>query len=249
MSFRTVYGNTYSENGWRMVNRDSCIVIDDGEIAKQMATAPIRAGTAALVLGAWARWYHEHVEPIIGPVWGWSATNDVSDSNHLSGTALDINAPKYPWGARTMPAQRIAKVRNGLREFEGLVFWGADWDRADEMHYQINGTADQLAAFARRRIRDGQLIGKEEDATMADIEKFIEGYLGPNNSDTKDIRQQLTGSRDLVYVTDKAGRRVVDLAASYKGFAQTGNRTMLDTIAAIAEKVGVPGCYDPKTVR
>ncbi|MFF2123782.1 LGFP repeat-containing protein, partial [Kitasatospora sp. NPDC058184] len=51
--------------------------------------------------------------------------------------ALDFNAPKYPWGLRTMPAARIAKIREGLRLFEGTIFWGADWGRADEMHYQI----------------------------------------------------------------------------------------------------------------
>ncbi|WP_336820192.1 M15 family metallopeptidase [Gordonia sp. MMO-8] len=262
MSFRTVYGYTHSENGWRMCNADETVMV-------RVAGMPlrVRGGYAAEVLGAWARWYHANVEPIdrYKPLddWGWSATNDVGNSNHLSGTALDLNATQYPWGARTMPASRKALVRKGLALFEGTIFWGADWDRADEMHYQLNGgtaagnaSSAKLADFCRRRIRDGQLIG-EDDMSDADVNKivdriegFIKAYLGPNNSDTKDVREQLTGSRDLVYVTDPhSGKRVVDLAASYRGFQQTGGRSMLDTVAAIGAAVGVPNCHDTKAAR
>ncbi|NKR94335.1 hypothetical protein GS483_19615 [Rhodococcus hoagii] len=134
MSFRTIYGLDWSENGWRMCNRDECVVAN---VLPFTNTAPIRKGVAATILNAWTIWYHYNVEKLTSPVWGWSATNDVASSNHLSGTALDFNAPKYPWGLRTMPADRKAKIREGLRLFEGTVFWGADWSRADEMHFQI----------------------------------------------------------------------------------------------------------------
>lgn len=134
MSFRTAYGYTHSENGWRMVNRDGCVVANPAPFTD---TAPIRAGVAATILNAWIIYYHNNIEPLTSPVWGWSRENDVPNSNHLSGTAVDINAPKYPWGARVMPAERIARVRRGLALFDGAVFWGADWSRADEMHYQI----------------------------------------------------------------------------------------------------------------
>lgn len=160
MSFRTIYGLAYSENGWRMCNRDECVVANP---TPHSNTAPVRAGDAATVLNAWLIWYHRNVEPVSSPVWGWSATNDVASSNHLSGTAVDINAPKYPWGSRVMPAARIAKVREGLRLFEGNIFWGADWSRADEMHYQLNGgTASgtgpsaKLSAFAKK-LNNGHL--------------------------------------------------------------------------------------------
>lgn len=147
MSFRTIYGRTTSENGWRMCNRDACVVANPTPYSN---TAPVRSGAAATVLNAWLIWYHRNVEPLISPVWGWSATNDVASSNHLSGTALDINAVKYPWGARVMPAALKNKVREGLRLFEGNIFWGADWSRADEMHYQLNGgTASGTGASAK----------------------------------------------------------------------------------------------------
>lgn len=131
-----MYGYTYSENGWRMCNRDECAIVNIPNLYL-VDTAPLRKGAPLTILGAWIYWYDRNVEEILTPVWGWSATNDVPNSNHLAGTAVDICAPKYPWGSRTMSAAKKAKVREGLKLFEGSVFWGADWSKADEMHYQM----------------------------------------------------------------------------------------------------------------
>lgn len=153
MGFRTAYGNTHSEAGWRMCDRNECdLPLVPKELAEYAKTAPIRNGTPRIILSAWIIWYHQNVEPIISPIWGWSALNDVPTSNHLAGVALDLNAVKYPWGKRVMPADRIAKVRAGLKLFEGTVFWGADWQRADEMHYQVAFPEgdERLDAFADR---------------------------------------------------------------------------------------------------
>lgn len=172
MGFRTVYGYQWSENGWRMCNRDECErIYVEGANNAYLAAMIVRSGPAEVVLRAWATWYHRNVEPLdlfrsgVGDDWGWSAQNDVPNSNHLSGTALDFNATQYPWGRRVMPADRIAKVREGLRLFRGFIFWGADWSRADEMHYQIgvpefdaDGVPNRaLAAFAREL--EGGLYG------------------------------------------------------------------------------------------
>ncbi|OLL21260.1 MULTISPECIES: M15 family metallopeptidase [unclassified Rhodococcus (in: high G+C Gram-positive bacteria)] len=155
MSFRTAYGYTHSENGWRMCNRDECVVAN---VAPFTNTAPIRAGDAATILNAWILWYHQNVEPLISPVWGWSAQNDVPNSNHLSGTAIDLNAVKYPWGRRVMPQEQIEKIRRGLQLFEGTVFWGADWQRADEMHYQIGlPEGDPRVALFAQKLNAGYL--------------------------------------------------------------------------------------------
>lgn len=152
MSFRSVYGYTRSENGWRMVNRDGCVVGGPSVGVPHSNTAPTRAGDASTILVAWMWWYHRNVEPVFSSVWGWSATNDVANSNHLSGTALDINAPKYPWGYYRMDRATRAKVENGLRLFEGTVFWGRNWSKPDEMHYQLGlpeGNS-KIAAFAAK---------------------------------------------------------------------------------------------------
>ena len=123
-----------SENGWPMCNRAGCVLITAPGAGLQV---PVQAGDVATVLDAFLRDYARSVEPIRSQVWGWSADNDVADSNHMSGTAVDVNAPQYPWGRRVMPADRIAKVRALLARYRGVVYWGADWNRADEMHYQI----------------------------------------------------------------------------------------------------------------
>lgn len=176
MTFRRVYGYDWSENGWRMCNSDETVVVTVAGMGLR-----VRSGYAAIVLEAWLRWYHENVDRIdeYKPLddWGWSATNDVYTSNHLSGTAVDINATEYPWGTRTMSAARKAKIREGLKLFEGTIFWGADWDRADEMHFQLNsgtnsgtGASAKLIDFCKRRIRNGRLItDTEEDGLMAAI--------------------------------------------------------------------------------
>lgn len=134
VSFRTVYGYSKSENGWRMCNRDECVLV----AGPFMDTAPLRRGPAEIILGDFVRRYHAQCAPVISPVWGWSATNDVGNSNHLAGTAVDINAPQWPWGYRTMGAGLIAKINALLAFYEGAVFWGRNWNRADEMHFQLN---------------------------------------------------------------------------------------------------------------
>lgn len=193
MSFRTVYGNTMSENGWRMCNRDECDIVRIPELYL-VDTAPLRKGAPHTILGAWLYWYDRNVEEITSPVWGWSATNDVANSNHLAGTAVDVMAPKYPWQRYTMNAATQAKVRKGLDLFEGTVFWGRDWNRPDEMHYQMafREGDPRNEAFARK-LRDGYLgIWKAappppvkvwpQTATDRELLEYIAEQLGPGNA-------------------------------------------------------------------
>lgn len=133
MSFRTAYGNTHSENGWRMCNRDECVVLP----GQWMNTAPIRRGAPEIILGDFARRYNNECAPLVSPVWGWSRDNDVSTSNHLSGTALDLNATQWPWGQLRMPQDLVDRTSRLLSWYEGAVFWGRVWSRPDEMHFQI----------------------------------------------------------------------------------------------------------------
>ncbi|AEJ93493.1 lysin A [Mycobacterium phage Airmid] len=134
MSFRTVYGHDWSENGWRMCNRDECVVV----AGPFMNTAPLRRGPAEILLGEFVRRYHAVCAPVVSSVWGWSEENDVGNSNHLSGTAVDINAPQWPWGLKKMPADLIARINVLLDFFEGSIYWGRNWNRPDEMHFQLN---------------------------------------------------------------------------------------------------------------
>lgn len=71
----------------------------------------------------------------------------------------------------------------------------------------------------------------EEGITVSEADRiieFIKGYVAPIGSDTKDVRQQLTGGRD---------------AGEYPGWAQLGqnadgeNLTLVDAIAALRRDV------------
>lgn len=171
MAFRTVYGNEWSEAGWRMCNRDECDVIDvPGADKRYLSAMIVRKGPAFIVLQALARAYHQRVEPLdlyrqgVGDDWGWSLKNAVGDSNHLAGIGLDFNAVQYPWGLLTMPTSRVDKCLALERDFEGFVFWGRHWGKPDEMHWQIgvpefdpDGVPNRkLAAFAQKLL-DGHL--------------------------------------------------------------------------------------------
>ena len=223
MTFRTAYGLAFSENGWRMCNRDECAIVSIPGLYL-VDTAPLRTGAPLTILGAWLRWYDTTVEEILTPVWGWSATNDVASSNHLSGTAVDVNAPKYPWGKRVMPAARIAKIREGLRLFEGSVWWGADWSRPDEMHYQM--------------------AWREGDArNEAFAAKLRSGYLGiykatPTPTPTPTPTSGLTATVLANAMGNSAGVDYTRLLPGYMGAMRAANITTPLRAAHFAAQIG-----------
>ena len=216
---------TISENGWPMIPANHCAIVEVVPAAKKV---PLRRGSVATILNAFLILYDREVEPITSQVWGWSDDNDVYSSNHMSGTAVDIGAPKYPWGKRTMPADRVAKVRRLLAKFEGTVFWGRDWSYPDEMHFQIGlpPSNPKIKQFADR-LNNGHLGAysnpqKQGDSNMLTQKQF--DYL-------REIKGQLTGSLD---------------AWKYPGWPQLGDRTVVDALAVIGEKLNIEGFYDPK---
>lgn len=113
----------------------------------------------ATVLGYVAEQFHKRVERLQDPgCWGYyyrANRNDASSlSNHSSGTAIDLNAPKHPNGvatARTFSAKQIAEVHKILGEVDGVVRWGGDYTRTvDSMHFEIIGTAGSVARVAEK---------------------------------------------------------------------------------------------------
>lgn len=211
MSFRIVNGSSKTENGWRCCNRDECglVAIKDLFLTD---TAPLRKGPPLIILGAWLYWYDRNVEEITSPVWGWSLNNDVlgawganMGSNHLSATAVDINAPKYPWGTYRMPADKIAKVEEGLRLFGGSVFWGRRWSKPDEMHFQM--------------------AWPEGDARNdAFAQKLLDGYLG--------IYKSTPAPPTVPPAPPTPAAAAVDVLARSAGITVTKAREILPTLSA-----------------
>lgn len=148
-------------------------------------------GDVYTILAGFLIWFDRNVEDVERNFnngerdeWGWSRTNSVWNSNHLSGTAMDVNATKYPMGYYNMERHKVDKVREGLRLFEGTIFWGRDWNTPDEMHFQIQGNAHQIKGFADK-LRGGYLgIWGEPDPKAYPLPAgYYFGPLdGPNES-------------------------------------------------------------------
>lgn len=228
MSFRSVYGYTVSENGWRMVNRDECGIVKIPGLSL-VDTAPLRVGSTLTILGAWLYWYDRNVEEILTPVWGWSLTNDVGNSNHLSGTAVDVCAPKYPWKQWTMPADRVAKVKAGLKLFEGTVYWGRTWGEknigsVDEMHYQM--------AFPEGDPRND-----------AFAKKLLNGYLGIYKKETPPVIIPPSPPEEDRFPNDWTDREIqIETLRQLRGFNLTGwdqlnGKSLIDSLALLHQKM------------
>lgn len=171
MSFRTYKGNSLSENGWPICDRNEC---EAYRVPGTNTDFIVRRGAPGLLLVAFGNWYHANVEPIdiYRPTddWGWSYENDVANSNHLSGTAIDINATQYPWGARVMPQWQLDRINYGLGLFEGLIYWGNSWSRADQMHYQVWCSWDEAQSFLDRKCANGVYVGDKTPVAPVDDE-------------------------------------------------------------------------------
>lgn len=101
---------------------------------------PVRADVAPLLLEM-ARWWFANIEPPVVPgCWGYAYRAVVgggSLSNHASGTAIDLNAPKHVLGKfGTVPASKRGAISQKAASL-GLR-WGGDYTgRKDEMHFEV----------------------------------------------------------------------------------------------------------------
>lgn len=215
-----------TENGWPMVNANKTVSVEVVPAAKKV---PLLRGDVATILNAWIILYNREVEPIRSQVWGWSPDNDVANSNHMSGTAIDINAPLYPWGKRVMTAATKRKVRSLLAKFNGVVFWGADWARADEMHYQIG-------------------LSPNDSRVKSLAEKLNNGYLNAyavtnvsrETSPKEPKAETMARSKDDLILDQLAGYP----HEKWVGWDQLGGLTLVNAVATIGHKLGIDGFKD-----
>ena len=84
----------------------------------------------------------------------------MSTSNHLNGTAMDLNWNSHPFRILNagFTSQQINTIRDLLDFYEDTVFWGNDWNTPkDAMHFQLGyetynnpHTGDFIARKIRR---------------------------------------------------------------------------------------------------
>lgn len=178
----------YSQNGWPVLVREETAVV-------RVAGTPFRVapGTEPLWEAFVTRFVAE-VEPLTGPVlddWSWADRNVRGSttviSNHASATALDLNAEKHPRGVRdSFTSGQVAALRKLLRAFP-VIRWGGDFHTTvDDMHFEINASHAEVAAFIKT------LQPAEDDVTRDELRAEVCAILG---LDPKDPRIQ-TGWQD-----------------------------------------------------
>jgi hypothetical protein len=176
-----------SQNGWSANNRS---VISTRTVRGTHVRLAVRDGPAGDLLLEVAALFDLTVQEIDTAVgaqsddWGYAerpvrGSADVL-SNHASGTAIDLNATRWPLGSApevNLSARQVAAVREIVAATGGAVRWGGDYrGRKDPMHFEITDNrteADCVRALAALRAhfgRPGGLVtnGDEElDANQA----------------------------------------------------------------------------------
>lgn len=147
-----------SENGWNpsWVGEDSLqwVTIPGTSVSMQFMK-----GWPLQILRAFAADYNAFVEPLRDrDSASYTPTNSVSTSNHLNGTAMDLNWDSHPFHVKgTFSDSQMKTIRELLEYYEGTVFWAGDWTSPiDEMHWQMGygtyGNPD-VGDFINRKIQ------------------------------------------------------------------------------------------------
>lgn len=124
-------------------------------------TGRVAPGDVETVFNYLGERFNSEVEKItVGHSWGWAnrpIRGSSSTSNHASGTAVDLNAPKHPLGkSGTFSAAQFKAIRKILNDLGGAIRFGGDYSgRKDEMHFEVNTSKANLAKVAAS-IRKGE---------------------------------------------------------------------------------------------
>lgn len=174
---------------------------------------------------------HKRVEPIVRDDWhqmddwGFSfrlTTNDNSLSCHASATAIDYNATRHPFGvpiARTMTPAQISEVHQILAEV-GCVEWGGDWNLADGMHFEIDGSPAEVAAAADRiRNNQGEPPMAQADDILEQLRKLsqqVERTAGQNSRIIRKLNKQAQRYNSLAKSLEDVAKDVAPGSKSHK---------------------------------
>lgn len=172
MATRVVNGSTSTEDGWPLVDQAGCTWVTIPG-CNPPVTIQAQTGIPAILFRAWTADLNAFVEKVRDADTGsWTEGNSVlggygqnNGSNHLGGTAEDVNWGDHPMGPAYAgyTQDQIDEIRR-MREFyklpDGtyLIFWAEDWDTPkDSMHFQLGyGTyerQDAINAWIRQNMR------------------------------------------------------------------------------------------------
>lgn len=145
-----------SQNGWVASADRAAIGVSPFIVRGVSFPGGVKAGAVATVLNYVVAKFDTHVEHLVSD-WCWghhyrTVTGGGAVSNHGSGTAVDINAPRHPYGARgTFGGAQRAAIHSILDEVSNVVRWGGDYTSTpDEMHFEINAGVAAVTTVANR---------------------------------------------------------------------------------------------------
>ncbi|GAA2436225.1 glycoside hydrolase family 19 protein [Mycolicibacterium llatzerense] len=146
-----------TENGWPSCNADGC---EWTTVPGTTVSLQIQKGQPLAIMRAYAADYNEFVEPLRdADSASWTPTNSVATSNHLGGTAMDLNWDSHPFRVADAgyTPQMIATMEELIDFYEGTMFWANAWDDPkDAMHHQMGYETygnPHTADFIARKIR------------------------------------------------------------------------------------------------
>lgn len=147
---------TNSQNGYSVITREDCknYTLDD-------FTIPLRADDCGYVLTRFARRFDREVEDLgRTETFGWASrpiAGTAEPSNHGSGTAVDTNSARHPYGKEnTFTAAQENKIDELLADFDDIIRWGGNYRYTkDEMHWEIDAPYDEVRLLASVLKRNG----------------------------------------------------------------------------------------------
>ena len=151
-----------SEDGWEpaKASTDQCewVTVPGTGVHLQLLK-----GQPLAIMRAYAADYNAFVEPLRdADSAAWTPTNSVATSNHLNGTAMDLNWESHPFRVANAgySPQMIGTMNEMLAFYEGTMFWANNWDSPkDAMHHQMgydtygSGNVARVQDFINRKIR------------------------------------------------------------------------------------------------
>lgn len=174
-----------SENGWEPA-KAAASQCEWVKIPGTSVTLQLLKGQPLQILRAFAADFNAYIEPLRDPdSAAYTPTNSVATSNHLNGTAMDLNWNSHPFQVLNagFSGAQIATIRELLDFYEGTVFWGNDWNSPkDAMHWNMGYDTynnPHTADFINRKIRpDGFSTFRRGDAPSVDVAQVLSDAMG-----------------------------------------------------------------------
>lgn len=199
------------ENGW-----PECDLSDTQRltIPGTPLSLPIREGQPHAILQAFFRDVNEFIEPANNSrgytdEGSWTDNNSVYTSNHKGATAVDWNWDDHPlhvkdggWGGSVLIAgSQVPAMRELLAWYEGMVFWGNDWNSpVDSMHFQMGyntfgaANVERVNNFINRKIRaDGFSVYRRGGVPRGGGDPIPTNPIPPRSGLTAEVLWNIAG--------------------------------------------------------